>query len=270
MFLYSWTTSLGICTDEPAETLTCEWSEYACTGYNMSLDEKTVLEYMLLRNYQENGLIGRGFLLRLPFVALKQIEEDKWEFKIEQNEKPKFISFIQNGIISKIMMYIEDLAILAESFMSQQNFYDIVYRSEDLGDIIGSFFRKVNTILDDEIYRIMNCATPSQIKLDYDLKKILTKHLNSNVKEIRRILGQIGEFGNSNHPLFKRFKHAGMPLFLGTIRNSSPGFFEGFKFCNIVSTGGDPLKDVLPIPYSKQVLEGYEIMVGLLITQTQK
>lgn len=41
----------------------------------MSLDDKTKLEYLLLRNYQENGLIGRGFLLRIPFVALKQIEE---------------------------------------------------------------------------------------------------------------------------------------------------------------------------------------------------
>jgi hypothetical protein len=58
-----------------------------------------------------------------------------------------------------------------------------------------------------------------------------------------------------------RFKHAGMPLFLGTIRKSSPDLFEDFEFCNMVSTGRDPFKDVIPIPYSKQVLEGYEIMI---------
>jgi hypothetical protein len=30
----------------------------------------------------------------------------------------------------------------------------------------------------------------------------------------------------------------------------------------MVSNGPDPFKDVLPIPYSKQVLEGYEILIG--------
>jgi hypothetical protein len=52
-----------------------------------------------------------------------------------------------------------------------------------------------------------------------------------------------------------------MPLFLGTIRKSSPDLFEDFAFCNMVSTGRDPFKDVIPIPYSKRVLEGYEIMI---------
>ena len=85
----------------------------------MALDEKTGLEYIFLRNYQENGLMAKGFLLRIPYVVLKQIEEDKWDFKIDQNEKPKFTSFIRIDIISKIMMHIEDLAILSESFMLQ-------------------------------------------------------------------------------------------------------------------------------------------------------
>jgi hypothetical protein len=186
----------------------------------MALDEKTGLEYMLLRNYQENGLIGRGFLLRIPFVILKQIEEDKWDFKIDQNEKPKFTSFIQIDIISKIMMYIEDLAILSESFMLQRNFYDLVYSSEDLGEVIGSFFEKINYISDEEIYKIMSYAAPSQINLDGESTKILNKHLKSIVNEIRRILREIGEFGTTHHPLFKRFKHAGMPIICGHIQRS--------------------------------------------------
>jgi hypothetical protein len=41
------------------------------TEHSMTLDEKTGVEYMLLRNYEENGLIGRGFLLRMPFVVLR-------------------------------------------------------------------------------------------------------------------------------------------------------------------------------------------------------
>jgi hypothetical protein len=105
-------------------------------------------------------------------------------------------------------MYIEDIAILSESLMSQQNFYDLVYGSEDLGKVIGSFFKKISVIQDEQIYKVMSYAAPDQINLDDGSARILTKHLNSNVREIRRILKQIGEFGNSNHPLFKRFKHA--------------------------------------------------------------
>lgn len=52
-----------------------------------------------------------------------------------------------------------------------------------------------------------------------------------------------------------------MQLFLGTIQNSSPSFFEDFEFCNMVSVGRDPFENVLPVPYSKQVLEGYEIII---------
>lgn len=151
----------------------------------MTLDDKTKLEYLLLRNYQENGLVGRGILLRIPFVALKQIEEDKWNFKIDQNEKPRFRSFIQIDIISKIMMYIEDVAILAESLMSQQNFYDLIYRSEDLGKVVGSFFEKISVISDGEIYKVMSYAAPDQINLDDKSTRILTKHLSSNANEIR-------------------------------------------------------------------------------------
>jgi hypothetical protein len=198
----------------------------------------------------------------MPFVILKQIEEDNWYLKIDQNEKPKFRSFVQIDIISKIMMLIEDLAILSESFRSERNFYDVIYSSVDLGEEIEKFFQKINNISDDEIYKIMNYATPNQIKLDEKSMKLLSKHLNSNVKEIRRFIGQVGEFGNSNHALFKRFKHAGMPLFFGDIRNLSPGFLEGFEFCNIVSNGSNPFRDVLLIPYSRQALEGYQIIIN--------
>jgi hypothetical protein len=55
----------------------------------MVFDEKTELEYMMLRNYQENGLVGRRVLIQIPFVALEKIEEDKWYTKVDENEKPK-------------------------------------------------------------------------------------------------------------------------------------------------------------------------------------
>jgi hypothetical protein len=187
----------------------------------MAIDEKTGLECLLLRNYQENGVCLRGFLLRIRFLALGQIEEDKWPFELNENKKLKFKAFIQLDIISKIMMYIEDLAILSESFMSQQNFCDILNdNSINIGDMIRCFFEKISYISDEGIYKIMSYAAPSQLSLDDKSTIVLNKHLNSNVKELKRILKEIGDFGNTNHPLFKRFKHAGTPIFCGALNTS--------------------------------------------------
>jgi hypothetical protein len=226
----------------------------------MVLDEKTKVEYMLLRNYQENGILLRGFLLKMPFLTLEQIEEDKWPFKFNENEKPKVKSFIQIDIISKIMMYIEDLAILSESFISQRNFYDIINdASIDIGEMIRCFFNKISDISDEGIYQIMSYAASNQLGLGNRSTIVVNKHLNSNVKELKRILNEIGNFGITNHPLFKKFKHAGTHIFCGTLNTS--GFLEGFDFSNLVPVGPNAIMDIIPIPYSKQVLDGYHIII---------
>jgi hypothetical protein len=38
------------------------------------------------------------------------------------------------------------------------------------------------------------------------------------------------------------------------------GFLGMFDSCNLVSAGPDPIADIIPIPYSKQALSGYEII----------
>lgn len=226
----------------------------------MNLDEKTELEYLLLRNYKENGIIGRDYLLTIPFVALEQVEEDKWYIKIDENENSKFKRFIQIDIISKIMMYIEDLAILSESLLLQCNFYDLL-DCMDIGKMTGRFFEKINRISDEQIYKIMSYATPNQIKLDDKSIIIYDKHLHSNVKEVKRILREIGDFGSNNHTLYKRFKHAGIPIFNGNISYSTAGFLRDFEFVSMIPFGPNPLSDIVPIPFSKQALDGYHIII---------
>ena len=94
----------------------------------MALSDSLESEYLALRNYKENGLTGRGFLIRIMKAALEQIEAEKWIKAISEAEKPQIRSLIQIDIISKIMMLIEDLAILAESFRQGKNFYDFLDR----------------------------------------------------------------------------------------------------------------------------------------------
>src|SRR5215207_6813920 len=228
----------------------------------MALDEKTKLEYILLRNYLENGLPGRGFLLEMDFVALEQVEKGNWYIEINDNEKPKVRSFIQIDIISKIVMYIEDLAILSKSLILQRNFYDLISdRSIDIGNMAGKFFEKIDSIPDEEIYKIMSYGDAHHFNLQGESARVFNKHLDSNVKELKRMLRQIEDFGTTHHPLFKKFKHAGMPIFCGGIMTSTDFFAGKFDMANIVPIGSDPLVDVIPIPYSRQALNSYRIII---------
>jgi hypothetical protein len=62
-----------------------------------------------LRAYEDN-IYTRGVLLRIPFVALEQIEDNSWwDMKFSDDEKVQLRSIIRVDIVSKIMMYIEML-----------------------------------------------------------------------------------------------------------------------------------------------------------------
>ena len=201
----------------------------------------------------------------MAFDTLEQIEDGKSYTKFNNGEKPKARSFIQIDIIPKIMMYIEDLAILSKSLILQRNFYDIISDcSIDIGEMVGKFFETIDSIPDQEIHKIMSYGDADHFNLQGKSAKVFNKHLGSNVKELKRMLRQIGDFGTTHHPLFKRFKHAGMPIFCSGIMTST-GFFAGkFDMSNTVPIGPNPLVDVIPIPYSKQALESYHIIIHAL------
>ena len=80
-------------------------------------------EYILLKTMNEN-VLARGFLLRIDFDSLKQIEENRWAYEISDAEKPIARKYIQIDIISKILMYSEDLVVLGESFRRGTEFYN--------------------------------------------------------------------------------------------------------------------------------------------------
>lgn len=230
----------------------------------MPLDTDAEREYLLLRNYQENNLLARGVLLRISFVALDQIDSDSWIIKFTDPEKARIRPMIQIDIISKVMMYIEDLAIFAESFRQGKNFYDFLDKrtpeDKELGKVIEEFFNNLESYEEKDFYRIMSYIDPIEIKIDGDCMKLLHKHLKANIDELKRIMKQIGDFGRTHHPVFRRFKHAGFPVVLdNSLQN--PGFLEGFDSTMLVSKGPDPMQDIIPIPYSKKVLDAYIIII---------
>lgn len=109
------------------------------------MDPEIQKDYLLLRNYKENVLGMRGILLKISMNSIEQIENDTFPLgKFQGNEKIKLKSVFQMDIISKIMMYLEDLIIMSESFRIETPYYKLLDTSDknknDVGKIIKDFF----------------------------------------------------------------------------------------------------------------------------------
>ncbi len=237
------------------------------TEETIDRDDEIKNDYVLLRNYNENILPMREILLKIAMNSISQIEEDKFPLgNFSDKEKIKIKSMFQMDIISGIMMYVEDLAILAESFRRKISYYKLLDRSDenegDAGDIIRDFFECLNSFSDVEFHRILGYADLSQLELKEEERRLVEKVMLTNIAEIKRILIEIKKFRSSHHPAFRRFKHAGAPLILGALGNvpeNSP--LSKFDSYTQVSRGKNPLKDMITIPLSKNVLDGYNIII---------
>lgn len=233
----------------------------------MDLTKEQKQERILLINYWENSFPLRGNLLKIIFTVLDKIETDSWTDKFNDDEKRKVRSMVQISIISNLMMYVEDLSVMAESFKQGKNFYNFLDKKTptdevDLGKIIENFLDNIGNLTNEDIHKIMSYADPTKIEVNEECKLLLTKHIQVNTDETRRVLKEINDFGKSNHPVFRRFKHAGLPIFLGLpINPTELSFFSRYDSTMLVSKGKNPLEDVIPIPFSKQVLEGYKIII---------
>jgi hypothetical protein len=221
-------------------------------------------EYLLLRLYNDN-ISARGFLLRVPFIALDQIEKDTWFMRINDKEKPRVRSLIQIDIISKIQMYIEDLAILAESFLRRTDFYNLLSDSNvDIGNLKACFVKKIESLTNEQISQIMTYTNPDKITSDDAVSRIFKKHFDYHIEKVQKKLIEIGSFGDANHRIYERFKHAGMVIFSNSVPTSPSGPLGGFETISIVADGPDPFHDITFIPYSQGVLSRYEKIIIII------
>jgi len=225
--------------------------------------ENNLNEYYLLKNAQEN-VSARGFLLKVDFVSLEEIEQGNWKLKIPNTVIPLVRNCIQMDIISKIMMYIEDVVVLAESFINKKNFYDefLSPSSGDLGGAIKCFFRDIDKLSNDEILKIMSWTNIFSGVSNIQFQQTVDKILNFNITNIRKFLEELRDFGESNHPVYKRFKHGGMPITPTTIKaRALNGPLAAFDNYSVVSVGEDPLHDIQVVPFSNAILQRYQNLI---------
>jgi len=83
-----------------------------------------------------------------------------------------------------------------------------------------------------------------EISSDEIWRRVLKKHLEYHVEKVRRRLHNISSFSKANRIFYKRFKHAGMPIFSNftpKVPPSSP--LDKFESFSIVSEGPNPFED---------------------------
>ena len=232
-------------------------------------DLETKQEYLLLRNYNEIVQPMRGLLFAVAMKSINQTGEGKFLLGNISSEKDKVkaMQTFQLEIISSIMLYIEDLIVLSESFRRGISYYKLLHLSDkgkiDLGKIIKEFFENMNSFSDEEFRTIFGYADPNQLDLNEKERKLAKKVIQRNIVEMRKVFVKIEMFGKTHHPVFKRFKHGGAPLLFDAevkIQGDFP-FSESDSYI-MVSSGEDPLEDVIPVPLSKDILTGYGIVVS--------
>ena len=235
----------------------------------------------MLRNYNENTFRMRGILLEIAMKLISQIEQNDFSIlkflggcgetqSASSKEKTMAKSILQLEIISQIMMYVEDLIILSESFRKKIPYYKLLDRTEsglDVGQRIKNFFTGLETFTNEDFYSILGYENPNNLDMNDDKRKLVEKIVRLNIMAYRETIIEVDRFSDVHHPVFRRFKHAGAPLVPGArlpSGKSSP--LSGFDSCTMAAIGHDPLEDMVPIPLSKDVLTGYKI----IITKIQK
>ena len=235
-------------------------------------------EYVLLRTYMDNAFVMRGILLKSAMHSITQIEEDSFslptysegENKTESVWTPKdktiAKSIFQMEVISQMMMYVEDLIILSESFRSGTAYYELLDQNgenkREVGEIVGCFLTNMNSFSNEAFSKILGYVNPNSLDMEENKQKLVERIIQTNILEYRKGFDAIGEFSKTHHPIFRRFKHACTPVVLGMqIKNKKGNFFSKFDSYTMIATGSNALGDSIPIPLSSDVLQGYRTFI---------
>lgn len=235
----------------------------------MAIDRKRE-EHHLLKTYSIKGIHARWFLIRSSFYLIELVEKNQlWE-KFNQKQQLTAKCFIQLDIISKMMMYSEDLAAFSWAFLNNKSFYDILDEinldaNEDLDDLgkkIKGFYESIHTLSDNQIFKMMNYASERNLTdLDEKFRKLITHNLKCRAEQIRRTLNMVSIFGKTNHPFHKRFKHAVLPIFIDTKIEFEQAYMRNAETYSIAYIEkSEPFLNPRVIPFSNDVLESYRVL----------
>ena len=229
-----------------------------------SSNEHLTLEtLLLLENYIEDSAETRKWLLELMFQTLDKINNQQGHPKnlLDRFELSKSRGIVQIDIIAKLMMYIEDLIIILEANRKfGGNYYQVLdERTPDLGERVTQFMESIDTLTAEDCRKMLCYENPRKFGLDDSKTLILEKLIEWNTKELKEFLPQIRKFRKTHAQIFRRYKHAGLPIRTGllSVDDKYPYTNKRFDSCAMVFAGHQPMNDMIILPFSADVMQGY-------------
>ena len=134
-------------------------------------------------------------------------------------------------------------------------------------NFIQRYVTPENQNIDKEICKILNFPDIENIEIFKDCIVLMEKYLKPHIDSFRTMLKGIGKFSSSTRSIYKRFKHAGMPIIpsipvISIMQKSS--VLEKFERINVIPIGNDPFIDIKLIPFSIEILDRYKELANHL------
>ncbi|MHB8602686.1 MAG: hypothetical protein ACYC6W_01570 [Nitrosotalea sp.] len=151
-------------------------------------------DHAILSEYSKHGIYGRVRTVQLLEAAIyNQLESpDKITEDLDHAlNTNQLISTLQIVLVSQLMMFLEDVAVFCISFMNKDwKYYQLLDSKTtegDLGNAIGGFFKRIESLTDEELRQIMSYIDPDKYDFENDIQKnYLTSVMEKNLKSTRK------------------------------------------------------------------------------------
>jgi len=244
-------------------------------NYNGFGSKEEFETWYFLDNYASTAISSRSILLKFMFDKLQELESGELKVAGESitlgnAAKLSLKNIIQIDIISKIMMFIEDLIVILESMVSfNGRYYDILDRKEtdgsDLGDKITRFMNGIDKFSEEDFRNMLSYVDIKDLP-NYQGKDIVEKIIKMNIQRVLVLLKHIKDFRRTHNQVFRRYKHAGFAFRTNVEANLYVDNKSYDSFFMVYHEQENPLSNPLPIPLSSEVLESYKCLISSLET----
>lgn len=226
-------------------------------------------EYEVLKHYYHKGIFARsGIITHLIDRLRENLQKENrttqhQEVGLNDNE---IVSVLQISIISHIMMFLEDLAVICQSIKDGKiEYYDFLDKSgdDDLGNFIKKFFNEIKNASDQDLSKILSFTDLDSFEfVNENEKKIVSEITKQMLEKIKIFFDKIILFGENHHSIFRRYKHAGFPILLTQPCPKPDELYKNFEFVSLgLTSKGNIGKELTVIPYSSKAIDSYENLV---------
>ena len=230
------------------------------------MDNPLNFEYEVLKHYYHKGIFARtGIITHLIASLRENLQKENrttqhQEIALNDNE---IVSVLQISIISHIMMFLEDLAVICQSIKDGKiEYYDFLDKSgdDDLGNFIGNFYDKIENVSDQDLAKILSFTDLDSFQfVNENEKKIVSEIMKRILEKTKIFFQKTVLFGKNHHSIFRRYKHAGFPILLSQPCPKPDDLYKNFESVSLgLTSKGNLGKELTAIPFSSKVIDSYE------------